>query len=195
MRKIINYALTSMLFMLPITLPAHATAERLLLDNQHSYVLWTIEHLGFSTQAGKWYVNGEVTLDKANPKNSKVDATVKVADVITGIPELDKHLRGKLFFNTDQFPTATFVSDKVDVTGKTTAKVHGILTILGITKPITLNVTLNKVGKNPINNKMTAGFTATTTIKRSEFGMNTLKGDLGDDVKITIGAEAYKAVP
>ncbi len=75
----------------------HAAAETLTLDPEHSYILWQISHLGFSTQAGKWYVNGTVTLDKDKPENSKVNATIKLADIVTGIPELDKHLKGKLF--------------------------------------------------------------------------------------------------
>ncbi len=169
----------------------NAATETLTLDNQHSYVLFYIKHLGFSTQSGKWYVNGTVLLDKDNPQNSKVNATVKIADIVTGIPELDKHLKSKLFFDADSFPKATFVSDKVDLTSKTTAKVHGMLSLHGVSKPITLDVTLNKFGKNPISDKMTVGFTATTELKRSDFGMNAYLPGIGDEVKIEIGAEAY----
>lgn len=180
------------LLILPASFSLHAAAETLTLDPQHTYILWQIKHLGFSTQAGKWYAYGTVTLDQEKPENSKVNATIKVADVVTGIPELDKHLKGRLFFDVARFPTATFVSDKVDVINKTSAKVHGMLTLHGVSKPITLDVTLNKVGKNPINDKMTVGFTATTELKRSDFGLRTLLPDVGDEVKIEIGAEAYK---
>ena len=168
-------------------------AETFTLDPMHTYILWHIKHLGFSTQAGKWYASGTLVLDKDKPKNSKVDVVIKVADFITGIPELDKHLKGKLFFDIAQFPTATFVSDKVDVTGKDTAKVHGMLTIRGIAKPVILDVKLNQAGINPISEKMTAGFSATTEIKRSDFGITTLLPGLGDDVKLNIEAEAIKA--
>ena len=75
---------------------------------------------------------------------------------------------------------------------KDTAKVHGMLTLHGVTKPVTLNVTLNKTGVNPISNKNSVGFTASTEIKRSDFGMNTLLPDVGDEVTIQIGAEAYQ---
>ncbi|HAT1987749.1 TPA: hypothetical protein GJ769_12650 [Legionella pneumophila] len=166
--------------------------EKLILDNEHSYVLWRINHLGFSTQAGKWYVKGFVMLDKDQPQNSKVEATIDVANFITGIPELDKHLKGKLFFDVEHYPVATFVSDKVEVTGEKTAKVNGLLTVHGVTKPVTLLVTLYKVGKNPINDRMTVGFSATTELKRSDFGIKTLLPDLGDEVSIEIGAEAYQ---
>ncbi|VEG90014.1 YceI family protein [Legionella spiritensis] len=179
-------------FMLPVSTVLYAQAETLTLDPEHTYVLWHIEHLGFSTQAGKWYASGTVTLDKDNPQNSKVEATVKIADVVTGIPELDKHLKGKLFFDEAKYPTATFVSNKVDVLGDTKARVYGTLTLHGVSKPVTLDVTLNKVGKNPVNEKMTVGFTAKTSLKRSDFGMKTLLPQLGDDVRIEIGAEAFK---
>ncbi|WP_411550296.1 YceI family protein [Legionella maceachernii] len=172
----------------------YAAPETLTLDTKHSYVLWRVEHLGFSTQAGKWYIsNGTVTLDKDNPQTSKVEVVIDLANVTTGIPELDKHLQGPLFFDVTKYPKATFVSKKVNVLSENTAKVEGLLTLHGVTKLVTLDVTLNKVGKNPITNKMTVGFSATTTIKRSSFGIKTLIPQVGDDVKIEIGAEAYKA--
>lgn len=180
------------MLLLPISFPAFC-AEKLILDDQHSYVLWQVKHLGFSTQSGKWYVKGTLVLDKEKPENSKVEATVKIADMITGIPELDKHLKAKLFFDVQRFPTATFVSNKVEVLSDNSAKVYGTLTLHGVTKPVILDVTLNKVGKNPINEKMTAGFSATTTLKRSDFGINAFIPKVGDEVKITIEAEAYKA--
>ncbi len=168
------------------------SADIYTLDPMHSYALWHINHFGFSNPSGKWMATGTLTLDKANPQNSKVNVTIHVANIITGIPELDTHLKGKLFFDVEQFPTATFISDKVTVTGKDTAKVHGMLTVHGISKPITLNVKLNKAGINPISNKMTAGFTATTELKRSDFGITTLLPGLADEVKLEIEAEGIK---
>src|SRR5579862_6415603 len=149
-------------------------SETFTLDPDHTYVLWHINHFGFSTQAGKWYINqGNLLLDQNNPQKSKVNATFQLADIVTGIPELDKHLKGKLFFNVSQFPIATFASNKVIITGKNTAKVIGTLTLHGISKQITLNVKLNQSGINPITNKMTYGFSANTEIKRSDFGITT----------------------
>lgn len=191
MTRIITRYLLAILVTLSASLPLYAAAETLTLDETHSYVLWRIKHLGFSNQSGKWYVKGQAILDKEQPQNSKVMATIDVTNFVTGIPELDKHLGGKMFFDVAQYPTATFASDKVELTSKTTAKVHGNLTLRGITKPVTLLVTLNKIGKNPVNDRMTAGFTATTELKRSDFGMNALLPDLGDEVVIEIGAEAY----
>lgn len=175
------------------SLPICAATESFTIDPQHSYVLWHINHLGFSDQAGKWYAKGTLELDKDHPQNDKVNATINVADMITGIKELDEHLNGKQFFDTAKFPTATFVSDKVTATGKDTANVHGMLTVHGVTKPITLKVKFNKAGQSIITDKMTVGFNATTELKRSDFGMTTLLPQLGDKVKIDISMEAYKS--
>lgn len=166
--------------------------EKYTLDPQHTYVQWHIKHFGFTSQTGKWYATGELQLDKDNLSKSKVNATIKVADMVTGIPELDKHLRGKLFFDTAQYPSATFVSNTIEASGKDTAKVKGVLTVRGVSKPVTLDVTLNHSGINPITENQTLGFTATTEIKRSDFGIKTLLPGLGDEVKVNIEAEAYQ---
>lgn len=170
----------------------YAAAETYTLDASHSYVLWRISHFDFSHPVGKWMANGTLVLDKAKPQDSKVNVTIKMADLDTGNPELDKHLKGSQFFDVEKYPTATFVSDKVTVTGKSTAKVHGMLTLHGVTKPVTLNTTLNKIAENPFTNLMTAGFSATAEVKRSDFGMTTLIPNLGDDVKLSIEIEANR---
>jgi polyisoprenoid-binding protein YceI len=164
-------------------------AETYALDPTHSYVLWHISHFGFSNPSGKWMVNGTLILDEKKLQDSKLNVTIQVANVDTGIAKLDEHLRSKDFFDVAQFPTATFVSDKIDVSGKT-AKVHGILTVHGVSKPVTLDVTLNKLGMSPVSNKKTAGFTASTKLKRSDYGMVTYLPGLGDEVNINIEAEA-----
>jgi len=168
-------------------------ADTYIIDPNHSYVLWSISHFDFSHPSGKWMVNeGKLTLDKEKPENSKINILIHVNDIITGIPELDKHLTAPLFFDVAKYPQATFVSDKVTLTGKNSANVQGTLTVHGISKPITLNVKLNKMGMSPITNKETVGFTATTLLKRSDFGITTLLPGVGDNVPISIEVEAYK---
>lgn len=167
-------------------------ADTFQLDPSHTYVLFHIEHFGFSSQVGKWMASGILILDKNNPQNNKVKGVVQVANIVTGIDELNNHLKSPKFFDVAKFPTATFVSDQVNVTGKNTAKVHGMLTLHGVSKPITLDVRINKEGVSPITNQLTVGFQAHTKIKRSDFGMSTLLPGLGDEVKINIAGEAYK---
>lgn len=181
-----------MFIILLLPSPIIFAAETYVLDPMHTYVLWHINHLGFSTQSGKWAAEGNLVLDEKKPQNSKVNAVIHIANMVTGIPELDKHLKAPLFFDVEKFPTATFVSNKVELTGKKSAKVIGILTVHGVSKPVTLDVKLNKMGENPISNKMSVGFSATTKIKRSDFGIVTFLPQLGDEVKINIEAEAHK---
>ncbi len=170
-------------------------ADTYTLDPDHSYVLYDINHLGFSTQSGKWKnVNGTISLDEQNPAKSKVDVTIKVGDdLVTGNPELDKHLKGEQFFEVAKYPIATFVSDGVITSNNKTAQVHGILTLHGVSKPVTLDAVFNKKAPNIITNKMTVGFSAKAKLKRSDFGMTTLIPALGDDVTLDIDVEAYKA--
>lgn len=192
MKRIFSKIITLLAFSFFFTLPTFA-ADSYTFDPAHTYVLWHINHFGFSNPSGKWLAEGSLVLDSAKPENSKVNATIHVADFITGIPKLDEHLKGDMFFNVAKFPTATFVSNEVKVTGKDTAKILGTLTVHGVSKPVTLDVTLNKMGTNPITMKPSVGFTATTQLKRSDFGINAFLPGLGDEVIINIEAEAFKA--
>lgn len=170
-----------------------AVTQSYQLDNQHSYVAWRASHFGFSHPSGKWMVQGKVNLDSAKPQNSQVNATIQIASLVTGVKELDEHLMGPLFFNLKKYPEATFVSDQVQLTGKNTAKVSGILMVHGIQKHINLMITLNKIGVNPVTNKKTLGFSGETTLKRSDFGITTLLPGIGDEIRITIEAEAFRS--
>lgn len=168
--------------------------DKYTLDDSHSYVSWRISHFGYSSPQGKWYAQGVLELDDKKPQDSKANITINVANIVTGIPKFDDHLKSEDFFDVAKYPTATFVSDKVTLTGKDTADVQGMLTLHGVTKPVTLTVKLNKAAVSPMTNKMTAGFSATAKIKRSDFGMSTYLPGVGDDVDLSIEVEANKAV-
>lgn len=160
-------------------------------DPHHTSVVWTANHFGFSNPSGKFSeVEGDLTLDEKNPSKSQVNVTVKMANLFTGYGNFDNHLKSADFFNVEKFTTATFVSKKVVITGKNTAKITGDLTLVGVTKPITLNAKLNKIDVSPITQKRTAGFTATAVIKRSDFGIDYAVPSVGDNVKLLIEAEA-----
>lgn len=170
-----------------------ALADTYKIDSSHTAVVWKINHMGFSYQTGKWMADGTLILDAAKPQDSKVDVTIQINKLITGNDELNKHLLGSEFFDAAKYPTATFVSTKVEVTGKNTAKIYGDLTLHGVTKPVVLDTVLNKAGVNPITDKQAVGFTAHTKIKRSNFGINTLSSALSDEVDLEINVEAFKA--
>ncbi len=174
---------------LVFTMPAFA-ADTYKLDPTHTAITWHVNHFGFSTPSGKFMnVDGTLVLDETNPAASKVSLTLPIAAMDTGVAKLDEHLKSKDFFDAATYPTATFVSDKVDVTGKETAVVHGLLTLHGVTKPVALNVKLNKIGENMFKKK-TAGFSASTSLKRSDFGISTYVPMVGDDVALDIESEA-----
>lgn len=162
------------------------------LDKNHSSVNWQISHFDFSHYFGKWEADGKLWFDKEKPENSKVEVVIKVSDFITGNDKLNKHLKSSDFFDVSAYPKATFVSDKVEVTNGKIAKVHGNLTLRGVTKPVVLEVVSQKVEKNPINNKDTAGFRAKTVLKRSDYGISAYLPGLGDDVQLDIEVEANK---
>lgn len=191
MKRITSYiaALFILAFLIPFNV--NAADETYALDEHHTYVEFHIKHMGFSVQSGKWYITkGTITLDKNKPQDSKLEVSIDVAKLATGHAELDKHLKDKLFFDVEHYPVATFISNKIVMNGKTKAKVTGNLTLHGVTKPVTLDVTLNKEGVSLITDRMTLGFSATTTIKRSDFGIKTGLPGVEDDVKLNIEVEA-----
>lgn len=187
------YASTLAIFALMAAPTVYAALEHYTIDPAHTFVNWQISHFGYSSPTGKWYANGTLDLDKDKPQDSKANVTIDVNSMVTGISKLDEHLRSEEFFDTAKYPTATFVSDKITLTGKDSADVQGMLTVRGVTKPVTLKVKLNKHDMNPMTNKMTAGFSATAEIKRSDFGMKAFLPGLGDNVKLMIEVEANKA--
>ena len=175
---------------------AHADPVTYTLDPAHTQVAFSIDRFGFNRVLGRFdTVSGELVLDEANPANSSVRATVQIASVDSGNDTRDDHLRGERWLNAAAHPTMSFRSTSVTLTGETTATVVGDLTLRGVTAPVTLSVTLNKLGQNPTNQREAAGFTATGTLSRAAFGIAIAPGLIGDEVAITIETLAYLAPP
>lgn len=166
-------------------------AETYKFDSSHTNINWTANHFGFSNPSGKFFEsNGTVTLDEKNPQNSSVEITIKTESLTTGLSKFDSHLKGEDFLNVKKYPTAKFVSKSVTLLGKNKAKVKGEFTLLGTTKPLTLDVKLNKIGINPFTQRKTAGFSASATLNRAEYGIIYGLPGVSDAVKISIEAEA-----
>jgi len=174
------------------TIAAPAFADTYKLDPNHTEVIFSWTHFGFSKPTGK-FANavGTASLDETSPAKSSVEVTFAVDGINTGVAALDTHLKSADFFDAAKFPTATFKSTKVDLTGKDTAKVSGDLTIHGVTKPVTLDVKLNKIAPN-MRQVKTAGFSATGLIKRSDFGIGNYVPAVSDEITLVITAEANK---
>lgn len=172
-----------------LAFPAMA-AENYKLDPMHTIITWHINHFGFSNFSGKFMnVDGNLLLDEKNPENSKLSVTIPIAEINSGIAKLDKNLKSSDFFDVEKFPTASFVSNNIELICDKTAIVNGTLTLHGVSKPIALNVTLNKIGRNIFQTK-TAGFSATAVINRSDFGMTSYLPGLSDEVSLEIEIEA-----
>ncbi len=163
------------------------------LDKRHAKIVWAVNHLGFSIYYGEFTdFDAKLTLDPAAPAKSSLNATINVQSVSTNDADLDKHLKAPDFFDADKFPTSTFVSTSVQPTGPTTAKVTGNFTLKGVTKPLTLDVTLVGAGPHPMSKKPVAGFSAVGTIKRSDYGVSYGVPMVADNVKLQISGEFNK---
>ena len=163
------------------------------LDNNHALIGWTINHFGFNDYFGMFsQPTGTLNLDPAKPNAATVMIEIPINKVVTGSDKLTGHLQTADFFNAAKFATATFKSTSVKVSG-TTAVITGDLTMLGITKPITLNAKLSGAGTNILSKKETVGFHATGSIKRSDWGITKYLPALGDKVDLNITAAFEKA--
>ena len=176
-----------------LALPAQAAPETYEFDSSHTNIVWFASHFGFSKSSGQFVRHdGTVTVDEAAPENSNVDITIYTDSLVTGLDDFDAHLKNEDFFNVEEHPEARFVSKSVEMTGENTAKVTGDFTMLGVTKPLVLDVVMNKKGTNPFNKKEMIGFSAKGTIVRSEYGMTYGLPGVSDEVELIIEAEAVK---
>lgn len=172
----------------------HAEVETYEIDPAHSGVHFSVRHF-FSDVPGRFNeFTGAIKLDSDKPEESSVAVTIQATSIDTGNEKRDAHLRGADFFDVEKFPVITFKSTKVERTGEDAAKVTGDFTLHGVTRPVTLDVTLLGKGKGTEGEKKT-GWSATTKISRKEFGIDwgkVVEGTamVGDEVTIKIDAEA-----
>lgn len=175
------------------SVPAWATSYTLEPDYTQGVFRWT--HLGFSRPTAQ-FAQGEGTLefDPQNPTAASVKVVIPLSTIHTGVPALDDDFRSTDFFDTAKFPTATFTSTAV-AQGATSSelRVTGNLALHGVSKPVTLAVTILKIGVNGRTHSPTVGFDATTSIKRSDFGLGKYVPEVGDDVDIQIVCQAAES--
>ena len=176
-----------------MAVPAKAAVETFEFDTTHTQVIFFVSHLGFSMSEGEFLdFDGEINFDTENPADSSVNVTIQTASIDMDDEKWDAHMKNEDFFNVEKYPTMTFKSTAVNVTGDNTADITGDLTILDVTKPVVLHVTHNKTAPHPFSGKTIAGFSATANIKRSEFGMNYGLPNVGDVVEIRIEVDAVQ---
>ncbi|RVU03644.1 polyisoprenoid-binding protein [Novosphingobium umbonatum] len=174
--------------------PAAVQAGNYKVETSHTRVQFTVSHMGFSDWYGDFTgATGTLSLDPKAIAKAKLEVTIPVASVSTTNTTLDGELKSNAWFDADKFPTITFTSAKVTPTGPRTALVAGNLTFHGVTKPVVLKASFLASGVNPLSKGYTIGFNATTTLKRSDFGVKTYVPLIGDEVTLRISAAFEKA--
>ena len=167
--------------------PAKVEGGSYKVDPNHTQVMFSVSHMGFSTYTGTFSgADGELTLDPKTASASALKVSVPVKSVMTTSTKLDEELRSADWLDAGQFPDMTFVSTKVTPAGKGKAKVTGDLTIHGVTKPATLEVSFVGAGVNPLDKKYTVGFEAKGDVKRSDFGVKKYVPLIGDTLHLSI---------
>lgn len=173
---------------------ANAGAEKYVLDASHSQIVFSYNHLGYSTTYGMFSgFEGEIMFDQEAPAASTVNVSFPVKTMLTGWEQRFGHFMSGDFFDASDDEMVSFVSTSIEVTGDNTAKITGDLTLNEVTKSVVLDAKLNQVGDHPMANKPWAGFDATTTLIRSDFNLGQFAPFVSDEVPVQISIEAMKA--
>ena len=167
------------------------------IDPNHTAVIASWSHFGFSNpsrelQPGR---RRDRVRRRTTSASRSVNVTLPLAGLDANVEAFNEHLRSADFFDAEKYPTITFKSTKVEAAGDNKLRVFGDLTLHGVTKPVVLDTTINKLGDHPMSKRATAGFAATTTIKRSDFGVDKYAPNVSDEVLISITTEAMVPKP
>lgn len=186
MKKPIAILLASLL-----AAPALA-ADNYTIDSTHTWPVFEVNHMGFSTQRGRFNKSsGKISLDAAAKKGS-VELVIETASLDMGFDKWDEHMKSEDFFNVAKFPTMRFTSDKLVFDGDKVVAAEGSFTLLGVTRPLTLTVSNFRCAPHPMVKKPACGADITATLKRSEFGMSKYVPGVSDEVRISAPVEAIK---
>lgn len=161
------------------------------IDPTHTATVFQWDHFGFSTPSGNFSnIQGQIVMDNAKPANSSVQVRIPLSSINTNVKALDEHLQGADFFDAAKYPHITFKSAKVQAVSKNKYKITGDLTIKNVTKPVVLDAVLNKQGEHGMLKVPAIGFNATTSFKRSDFGVGAYVPNVGDKITVNITTEA-----
>ena len=177
------------------SLPVFAATQKYEIDPNHTQVRFTWNHYGFSNPSALLEnIKGEIMLDSADLTKSSVSVTMPLSGLHTGVEKLDEHLKTTDFFDAAKYPNITFKSTKVKTTGTGKLEVTGNLGIHGESRPVTLQVQVNKIGENKMIASKSAGFDAEVVLKRSDFGVGKYVPMVSDaiHVHITVSADLAK---
>jgi polyisoprenoid-binding protein YceI len=163
-------------------------------ENGHAYIQFSYDHQGYSRPVLRWSeFDATVTFDPAAPENSTLNVTIPAASIDSMVPAFDAHLKSEDFFEVETYPTISFVSTSLDINPDGTGTITGDLTIKDITRPITFNGKINKVGKNFRSGVDMFGISGTGMLKRSDYGVGKYAPNVGDDVQLVMEVEFQKS--
>jgi polyisoprenoid-binding protein YceI len=173
---------------------ADAANARYDIDPVHTRVAFLVSHAGFSRAIGTFSgSHGELEFDPDDWSTAKVDVTVPIATLDLGDDKWREKILDATFFNAEKYRDAHFVATRIEKTGEATAKVTGDLTLRGVTRPVTLDATLNALQRHPLTLRRTVGFSATAELSRKDFGMDAWESVVADKVQLIIEVEASRA--
>lgn len=189
MSKYIIAQLSAVIMVMASTV-AMAAPATYTIDDSHTFVRFSYDHLGLSVQSSQFNrTTGTVVWDQ-EAGTAEVELVIDTTSVETGFPLFNEHIQGEDFFNTAEYPTATFTSTQVVFDGERPMSIDGELTIKGITQPVTLEVTHFAAMPHPMLQRDAIGANATTVINRSDFDAGMYVPNVGDEVTISISLEA-----
>lgn len=166
------------------------------IDPDHTQVLASWNHFGFSNPVAHFgEARGTIVYDAGNVSASSVQVTLPLSGLQAFVPAFNEHLRSADFFEAVKYPEVTFRSTQVETAAEGALKVSGDLTIKGITRPVVLDVTLNQAAEQPMAKRQAIGFDATTTVRRTDFGLGLYAPGVSDEVTLRITTEAIVPKP
>ncbi len=159
-------------------------------DGSHAYITFSYDHQGYSRPWLRWRSwTGDLNWNPSDPGKSSISVVIDAASIDSGVDRFDDHLKSADFFDVANHPQITFNSTGVTINGPATARVFGDLTIKGVTKPATLDVTINRAADDDFAKGYKLGFSGKTVVKRSDFGVDKYVPFVGDDVTVIVEAE------
>lgn len=195
MRKLLATLAILVIPAMGLTNAAQAEPREYELDPDHTAIGFLVDHVGYAKVLGMFLESsGSFTFDEETQSLSDVTITIETESVFTNHEKRDQHLRSPDFLNAREFPEMVFSMTKAEKISETTGKLHGELDLIGLKKPITLDVTFNKAGEYPFNDNYAIGISARGSFKRSDFGMmyGVDNGWVGDVVELIIEFEAVR---
>lgn len=169
---------------------AKQVAGDYVLDKAHASITWRVAHMGLSQYTARFdKMDGKLSLTPAAVSGSHVEFTVDAASINTGLAPFNKKLQGAEYFDAQKNAHITFKSNKVELVGGNKYRMSGDMTLRGVTKPMTWDVTFNGGLYNAYAQAQAIGFSAKGLIKRSEWGMTELLGVVGDNVEVLVEVE------